>query len=62
MSFIFIVVLKTQKRLTPKDVAAVKGCYYHERIYTLKLIVSTGHSQYIFSIYRGVKDMEKFDA
>jgi hypothetical protein len=25
MSFIFIVVLGTQKRLTPEDVAAVKG-------------------------------------
>jgi hypothetical protein len=25
MSFIFIVVLRTRKRLTPKDVAAVKG-------------------------------------
>jgi hypothetical protein len=30
MSFIFIVVLGTRKRLTPKDVAAVKGLSFYE--------------------------------
>jgi hypothetical protein len=29
MSYIFIVVLRTRKRLTPKDVAAVKGLTPH---------------------------------
>jgi hypothetical protein len=34
MSLIFIVVLRIQKRLTPKDVAAVKG-YYPNPTYIL---------------------------
>jgi hypothetical protein len=45
MSLIFIVVLRTQKRLMPKDVAAVKGLIssysvYHLRVYTCLIVAN----------------------
>jgi hypothetical protein len=34
----------------------------HGRIYPSNLIVSSAYSKYVYFIYGGVKNMEKFDA
>jgi hypothetical protein len=40
MSFIFIVVLRTRKRLPPKDVAAVKGLSTGRTLHTLSALLA----------------------
>jgi hypothetical protein len=42
-------------------VSAAQPFNRHGRIYPSNLIVSSVYSKYVFYIYRGVKDMEKFD-
>jgi hypothetical protein len=62
MSFIFIVALRARKRLTPKDVATVKGLTSTD-VYIRQIWLFPQRIQNMpFIIYRGVKNMEKVDA